>query len=71
MYKRVDAPQSDLEGFSYLNKNGNEEYVKVENTNWANIFIIDGGVDVYYEDIPNLIKALQAAYDYAKENNFV
>lgn len=64
MFKRVDIALEPLEGFSYNNKCGNLEKVvilhstvKIEPT---------GGYscEVYYEDVPRLILALQAAYDY-------
>lgn len=63
MFKRVDnTDESDLQGYSYINADGKEEFVclcpggDVEITDADN-----GSVYIYSYDIPNLIKALQAA----------
>jgi len=64
-FKRIDFDDSTLEGFSYENKSGEVEQVEI-NTYWATVRATGEKVDVYYEDIPNLIKALQAAYDHKK-----
>ena len=60
--------------FGYTNANGNIEYVEIYDLEckWLD-FVSCSGLPmsmVYTEDIPKLIKALQAAYDYAnnKEN---
>ena len=75
MFKRVDVEKDDevIEGFSYVNMDGDEERV-------AFLSNVDNVVDlqyynrtpmssvVYVDDIPKLIKALQAAHKYIKEN---
>lgn len=55
-----------LEGFSYLNRDGDEEFVSlpVVPSNLSTISIDTGKVVVYKEDIPKLIKALEAVYNY-------
>ena len=70
-YKRVDTVgEGELDGFSYVNQDGREEYVTLT---CASAVVISSGMDetgIYYADIPNLILALQAAYDYnLKENS--
>lgn len=66
MYIKVDEQQqTEIEGFQYTNKNGLDELVKLEQ-NWVS-FQGSSGVEiseVYYEDIPNFIKALEAAYEH-------
>lgn len=67
MFKRVDSTEQIndlLEGFSYLNKGGCEETVSLSN---GSLVHIEAGEDVcciYKEDIPKLIKALEAVYNY-------
>ena len=65
MYKRVDqADEESVEGFSYENRDGGIEVVKMNNSIFVNIADAEGEeIHVYYEDIPNLIKALKSAYD--------
>jgi hypothetical protein len=64
MFKRVDreVQPENIEGYSYENKHGYEEKV-VMKEGWVNVTQSDETfIEIYYEDIPNLIKALQAAY---------
>lgn len=63
--KRVDkVEQEDIEGFSYINSNGDEEKVVLDGT----VVKLEDGEGCeswfYIRDIPNLIIALQAAYDH-------
>lgn len=66
MYKRVDGTVGDeeLEGFSYLNLFDEEEFVTVVGDDIVAVRIGCSSVHVFDQDIPKLIKALQAAYDY-------
>lgn len=67
MYKRVDGSNNDgeLKGFSYLNLWGEEEFVNFNiGDDTVTLKIDDELVGVFDSDIPKLIKALQAAYDY-------
>jgi len=66
MYKRVDCDGEDyIEGFSYLNLYDEEESVELVKGERYVIVRADGDkVGIYDKDIPKLIKALQAAYDY-------
>lgn len=55
--------------FGYRNKDGYIEYVEIINNDTHAMLVNDVGhncaLDV--EDIPKMIKALQAAYDYSKK----
>lgn len=67
MFKRVDiAANEKLEGFSYLNQDGDEESVSLPagSSNIVTISIDRGDSVVYKDDIPKLIKALEAVYNY-------
>ena len=66
MYKRVDCESEDIiEGFSYLNLYGEEEFVGMDRDDSTIKIEVDGEhIYIYDQDIPKLIKALQAAYDY-------
>ena len=68
MFKRVDITGNEkLEGFSYINKDGDEEFVSlpVGPSNVITLLFTDGeDVYIYKEDIPKLIKALEAVYNY-------
>ena len=69
MLIRVDEKGSErIEGFAYENQNGDIESVCFfrENIVYVNINTYDP-VQVYIKDIPNLILALQAAYDHWKD----
>lgn len=62
----VEDGSNEVEGFSYTNINGNVEKVHL-NTGLSYVTLTDIGendFDVYKEDIPKLIKALQAAYNH-------
>ena len=74
MFERVDVEESGevLEGFSYLNMNDEEERVFFDSNDndivdlqYYNKMPMSS---VYVDDIPKLIKALQAAHKYIKEN---
>ena len=66
MYKRVDCESEDnLEEFSYMNLYDEEEFVGlVRYERYVSITADGEYVYIYDQDIPKLIKALQAAYDY-------
>lgn len=73
MLTRVDKKEDrTIEGFSYENKDGTIETVTFErNADAVQITTSTGMLSgkttfthVWIEDIPNLIKALQAAYDH-------
>lgn len=69
MFKRVDDEVGGkLEGFSYLSSAGREEFVEL--CSWDDTIVslyADGSkIELYVDDIPNMIKALQAAYDHNK-----
>jgi len=69
MYKRIDGPREDIEGYSYENQCGAIERVSIPHaegpTGVVDIMVEDRKVvEIYHGDIPKLIKALQAAYDY-------
>ena len=67
MFKRVDITGNEkLEGFSYINKEGDEEFVSLPDGpyNIVTISADEDGVCIYKEDIPKLIKALEAVYNY-------
>jgi hypothetical protein len=66
----VDKNSSEartVEQFAYTNRNGVIEYVEASKEEGA-VDLLDFDKDkvseVYYEDIPKLILALQAAYDF-------
>lgn len=69
MYVRVDKTISDnerIEGFSYESEDGGIETVLLEAAT-VNFMYEDGEQilsGIYYEDIPNFIKALEAAYEH-------
>ena len=68
VYKRIDIDEdAEYSGFSYMNGDGYEEYVEFSHDD--NVLWLGNDVDgfpVYVDDVPNLIKALQAVYDYKK-----
>ncbi len=68
-YRRVGIEGDDrLEGFVYCNKDGEDEFVNLGSV-VAEIVSTDSQCHIYYEDIPNLILALQAVYDYNLKGN--
>lgn len=73
MFKRVDnAVPEVIEGFSYMNKDGDIECVDfsyyTSESMSVDLTTLNNSGDplssIYISDIPNLIKALQAAYDF-------
>lgn len=69
MFVRVDNEDSPVvEGFSYINRDGDEEQVEIYNDE---LIEINGSgsshLPIYSKDIPKLIKALQAAYDHIQK----
>ena len=53
--------------FGYTNKDGKVEFVKVFcGERITDFYVDDEDVSIYTEDIPKLIKALQAAKNYAE-----
>lgn len=62
----VDNPVS-VQGFAYTNIKGKMEYVNAD-TLYEHFELLDENNEdisrLYYEDIPKLILALQAAYDF-------
>ena len=70
MFVRVDDNSNvEVEGFSYLTKTGLEEKVKLTSDYYVTIWesAERRTIDIYTEDIPKLIKALQAAYDHIQK----
>lgn len=70
MFKRVDVENEVFEGFAYLNMDSEFEYVEINVRDFTEISIKDGTGDdvaIYTKDISKLIKALQAAEAYWKE----
>lgn len=70
MFIKIDEEQEQLDGFSYSNAHGGIEVVKMEKA-WV-VFEDDYAAqvsEIYYADIPKLIKALQMAYDYKMKEN--
>jgi hypothetical protein len=66
MLKRVDVEETPVTGYSFKNKNGNLEFVKILPGQDVMV-IVDSGqqeASVWKSDIPLLIKALQAAYEH-------
>lgn len=70
MFKRVDTEETDeLQGFEYENQCGDKERVVLEFDGVRITESDDGPLSiVFYEDIPLLIKALQAAFVHHTEN---
>lgn len=73
MFVRVDVEEQDeIEGFCYQAANGVFERVRLDSNQ---VFSIKDNDDCdvtgfYIEDIPNLIKALQAAYDHVNKEKW-
>lgn len=70
MFKRVDAEEMDeLQGFEYENQCGDKERVVLE---FDGVRLTEMDNEplslIFYEDIPNLIKALQAAFVHCTGN---
>lgn len=69
MFVRVDENDDTcIEGFSYLNRDMDEEKVEIYSNDLVEIAASgDHRVAIFSEDIPKLIKALQAAYDHIQK----
>ena len=64
MYKRIDI-EEDIEGYSFANKEGEIELVKMDVPGIILVEDCDGNRSYFYQqDIPKLIKALEAAYNH-------
>jgi hypothetical protein len=62
-----EKPAEPIEGFVYTNRSGDEEFVHVGPHVGDGVDIEDSTtkkVTIFTEDIPKLIKALQAAYSH-------
>jgi len=73
MFVRIDATEDhNIEGWEYLNKDGEVERVRIVDSNEAIIITITDSsgayVAIYEKDIPKLIKALQLAKKYINES---
>ena len=56
--------------FAYYNRDNEVEVVKTyAGGSVADLTLDNRTIHIYSEDIPNLIKALQAAYNFWKKNN--
>jgi hypothetical protein len=66
MLKFVDQ-QEEVEGFAYTSLYGAIEIVEMGGS-VVEIQANHVNVEIYYEDIPNLIKALEAAHKHWKTN---
>lgn len=72
MLKRIDEGSEKVTGYSYENLDGRIEYVEYRfGGRFVDIYLDTGDgtgkydkTTVCHGDIPNLIKALQAAYDH-------
>lgn len=63
MLKRVDKVEDDLEGFSYLNQDGDVEAVRFYSASMVDlVFSGENVAAIYIHDIPNMVKALTATY---------
>lgn len=71
VYVDEDLSVEDIKAeFCYTNAEGNSETVSVDTEEeWVEIEDSADNFRVYVNDIPKLIKALQAAYNYHKENS--
>ena len=68
-YKHVDDKPEIISGYAYYNQDGVEEVVHLATDDDVIEINLDGNgtagaVYVYKKDVPNLIKALQAAYNH-------
>lgn len=69
MFKRIDAEEIKISGYSYKNSNGGLDSVSVLDDNkLCRIRTVQGDdeyiAQVCHADIPKLITALQAVYDH-------
>ena len=72
MFKRIDESEAQIEGFSYEGKAGVETVTIPEGSSRSNQYVTitdseGDNISVYRQDIPNLIKALQASYNHQGE----
>jgi hypothetical protein len=70
MVDEVDQKFPDKMEFAFSNQDGDVEYVYLEKgiAHIASIKVTGSDeVEVYFQDIPNLIKALQAAYNFKQQ----
>lgn len=68
-YKRIDIDEDDMyEGWAFENTDGEEVRVSIPSNNIIELNIDGYANEIYFvvEDIPKLIKALRAAYDYGE-----
>lgn len=64
MRKMINEVNKPITEIGYKNKSGYVEVVNVANPNWVSLRSDsndDGLSQIYYEDVPNLIQALQEA----------
>lgn len=64
MRKMINEVNKPITEIGYKNKTGYIEVVNVTNTNWVSLRSDsngDGLSQIYYEDVPKLIQALQEA----------
>jgi len=62
----VDEEYNEFDNkFGYTNKEGVVEYVQLE-SDYGSIIDFHNNPEIYIEDIPKLIKALEAAKTYAE-----
>lgn len=63
MFVRVDGSKEDkINSFEYLNQEGKVEKVQILSSQVRICDTTKGSVTIFYEDVPNLIKALEEAY---------
>lgn len=69
MIVMVDAPEEKVEGFGYINKFGNQEVVRSYGAQRSYFRLCAGEgnnnadkFEIYYDDIPKLVKALEAMH---------
>lgn len=64
----VDEGMIDKDpSWGYTNQDGEKEYVSIYETHDSHVISISDS-DVYIKDVHKLVLALQAAYDFIKEN---
>lgn len=71
MFKRIDEEEQDIEGYSYEGQGGVETVTLPQGSSGRKYVSINDSegdeVCIYVADIPNLIRALQASYNYNRE----
>lgn len=68
MFKRVDDTIDDFEGFCWEDKMGIIEYLEIDSGEFSLVNANGSSARFYSDDIHKIIKALQAAEQYFKEN---